>query len=192
MLFMDVVFAPPTTDHSSAFGSRLASSLGDLYAADIEEDEKPSFSSLPPSSSSSVSLSPAPSPLAPPSLSNYGSRTRSMQQEVNNNSTLYSSSVAPPAGKGYIRPQPQDIGAYRGHGPYSAMKGPSGRYLSRSIPRLSVNGSKAGDDGSFRSDQSCWDRIYMEPPWLDVIDHSCGSSLQTSDQSFDCDLKMLD
>ncbi|MEQ2203100.1 hypothetical protein XENOCAPTIV_024599 [Xenoophorus captivus] len=64
------------------------------------------------------------------------SRTRSMQQEVNNNSTLYSSSVAPPAGKGYIRPQPQDIGAYRGHGPYSAMKGPSGRYLSRSIPSL--------------------------------------------------------
>ncbi|MEQ2247149.1 hypothetical protein ILYODFUR_006257 [Ilyodon furcidens] len=120
----------------SAFGSRLASSLGDLYAADIEEDEKPSFSSLPPSSSSSVSLSPSPSPLAPPSLSNYGIRTRSMQQEVNNNSTLYSSSVAPPAGKGYIRPQPQDIGAYRGHGPYSAMKGPSGRYLSRSIPSL--------------------------------------------------------
>ncbi|XP_047231101.1 dual specificity protein phosphatase CDC14AB isoform X2 [Girardinichthys multiradiatus] len=128
--------SPMSNIRSSAFGSRLASSLGDLYAADIEEDEKPSFSSLPPSSSSSVSLSPSPSPLAPPSLSNYGSRTRSMQQEVNNNSTLYCSSVAPPAGKGYIRPQPQDIGAYRGHGPYSAMKGPSGRYLSRSIPSL--------------------------------------------------------
>ncbi|MEQ2299048.1 Dual specificity protein phosphatase cdc14ab, partial [Ameca splendens] len=122
--------SPMSNIRSSAFGSRLASSLGDLYAADIEEDEKPSFSSLPPSS---VSLSPSPSPLAPPSLSNYGSRT-GMQQEVNNNSTLYSSSVAPPAGKGYITPQPQDIGAYRGHGPYSAMKGPSGRYLSRSIP----------------------------------------------------------
>lgn len=135
MIFMYVVFAPPTSaDLSSAFGSRLANSLGDLYGADIEEDEKTPFSSLPPSSSPSVSVSSSPSLLAPPSLSNYGSGPRSMQHEVNNNTTLYSGSVAPPAGKGYMRPPHQDAGGYRGHGPYSAMKGPSGRYLSRSIP----------------------------------------------------------
>uniref|UniRef100_A0A3Q2DIG7 Cell division cycle 14Ab n=1 Tax=Cyprinodon variegatus TaxID=28743 RepID=A0A3Q2DIG7_CYPVA len=135
MIFMYVVFAPPTSaDLSSAFGSRLANSLGDLYGADIEEDEKTLFSSLPPSSSPSVSVSSSPSLLAPPSLSNYGSGPRSMQHEVNNNSTLYSGSVAPPASKGYMRPPHQDAGGYRGHGPYSAMKGPSGRYLSRSIP----------------------------------------------------------
>ncbi|KAE8294726.1 Dual specificity protein phosphatase CDC14AB [Larimichthys crocea] len=31
---------------------------------------------------------------------------------------------------------PQEFGPYRGGGPYSALKGPSGRYLSRSIPSL--------------------------------------------------------
>ncbi|XP_015245965.1 PREDICTED: dual specificity protein phosphatase CDC14A isoform X2 [Cyprinodon variegatus] len=128
--------SPMTNIRSSAFGSRLANSLGDLYGADIEEDEKTLFSSLPPSSSPSVSVSSSPSLLAPPSLSNYGSGPRSMQHEVNNNSTLYSGSVAPPASKGYMRPPHQDAGGYRGHGPYSAMKGPSGRYLSRSIPSL--------------------------------------------------------
>uniref|UniRef100_A0A3Q2NSC2 protein-tyrosine-phosphatase n=1 Tax=Fundulus heteroclitus TaxID=8078 RepID=A0A3Q2NSC2_FUNHE len=133
MVFISVVFAPPTSaDLSSAVSSRLASSLGDLYAADVEEDEKTPFPSLPPSS---VSVSPSPSPLAPPPLSNYGSGPRSAQHEVNNNSTsLYGGSAAPPAGKGYMRPQHQDVSAYRVHGPYSAMKGPSGRYLSRSIP----------------------------------------------------------
>ncbi|XP_035996678.1 dual specificity protein phosphatase CDC14AB isoform X1 [Fundulus heteroclitus] len=126
--------SPMSNIRSSAVSSRLASSLGDLYAADVEEDEKTPFPSLPPSS---VSVSPSPSPLAPPPLSNYGSGPRSAQHEVNNNSTsLYGGSAAPPAGKGYMRPQHQDVSAYRVHGPYSAMKGPSGRYLSRSIPSL--------------------------------------------------------
>lgn len=117
-----VLIAPPTSaDLSPAFGSRLASSLGDLYAADAEEDEKTRISS--------VSVSHSPSHMAPPPLSNYGSGPRGMQHEVNNNGPLYGGPVTPPAGTGYARPQHQD-----GHGAYSAMKGPSGRYLSRSIP----------------------------------------------------------
>lgn len=113
--------------------SRLASSLTDLYAADVEEDKNT------PPSSSSVSLSPSPSPLAPPSLCRYGNGPRSVQHEVNNNSGLYGGSAAHPAGKssGFVhsgRPGPQDFSPYRGPGPYSALKGPSGRYLSRSIP----------------------------------------------------------
>ncbi|XP_008404590.1 dual specificity protein phosphatase CDC14AB isoform X2 [Poecilia reticulata] len=124
--------SPMSNIRSSAFGSRLASSLGDLYAADAEEDEKTPFSSLPPSSSSSVSVSPAPSAPSP----GYGGGPRGAQHEVNNNSTLYGGSAAPPAVQGYMRPQHQDVSAFRGRGPYSAMTGPSGRYLSRSIPSL--------------------------------------------------------
>lgn len=130
------VFAPPPpAGLSSAFGLRLANSLGDLYTADIEEDEKTPYSSAPPSSSSSVSLSPSPSSIAPPSLSCYGNGPRGLQHEVNNNGgggALYGGFVAPPAGKSYVRPLHQD--PFSGHRPYSAMKGPSGRYLSRSIP----------------------------------------------------------
>lgn len=133
---MFAVFAPPPpAGLSSAFGLRLANSLGDLYTANIEEDEKTPYSSAPPSSSSSVSLSPSPSSIAPPSLSCYGNGPRGLQHEVNNNGgggALYGGSVVPPAGKSYIRPLHQD--PFSGHGPYSAMKGPSGRYLSRSIP----------------------------------------------------------
>ncbi|XP_032427390.1 dual specificity protein phosphatase CDC14AB-like isoform X2 [Xiphophorus hellerii] len=124
--------SPMSNIRSSAFGSRLASSLGDLYAADAEEDEKTPFSSFPPSSSSSLSVSPAPSAPSP----GYSGGPRGAQHEVNNNSTLYGGSAAPPAVKGYMRPQHQDVSAFRGHGPSSAMKGPSGRYLSRSIPSL--------------------------------------------------------
>ncbi|XP_042271572.1 dual specificity protein phosphatase CDC14AB isoform X1 [Thunnus albacares] len=119
---------------SSALSSRLASSLSDLYATDVEEDRKTPYASLPPSSSSSsssVSLSPAPSPLAPPSLCRYGNIPRSMQHEVNNNSGPYAGSAAVLG-----RPGPQDFSPYRGPGSYSALKGPSGRYLSRSIPSL--------------------------------------------------------
>ncbi|CAG5862680.1 unnamed protein product [Menidia menidia] len=115
----------PANLRSSALSSRLASSLSDLYG-DIEDDGNAPYSSLPPSS---VSVSPSPSPLAPPSSSGYGNGPRSPPLEVNNNSGPY-------GGKGFIRPGPQDFGAYRGHGGYSAMKGPSGRYLSRSIPSL--------------------------------------------------------
>ncbi|KAM6939103.1 dual specificity protein phosphatase CDC14AB [Lycodopsis pacificus] len=71
-----------------------------------------------PSSTASNIRSSTPSPLAPPSLCRYGNGPRGAQHEVNNNSS---------------RPDPQD---FRGPGPYSALKGPSGRYLSRSIPSL--------------------------------------------------------
>ncbi|KAM6921671.1 dual specificity protein phosphatase CDC14AB [Xenentodon cancila] len=129
--------SPASHIRSSALGSRLASSLSDLYAADIEDDRKTPYSSLPPSSSSSLSVSPLPSPVAPPPLSCYGNVPHSMMQhEVNNNSGVYDGPVAPPAGKGFVRPGFQDYSPYSGRGPYSAMKGPSGRYLSRSIPSL--------------------------------------------------------
>ncbi|XP_053179104.1 dual specificity protein phosphatase CDC14AB isoform X1 [Scomber japonicus] len=113
-----------TNMRSSPLSSRLASSLSDLYATDVEEDRKTPFASLPPSSSSSP-LSPAPSPLTPPSMCRYGNVPRSMQHEVNNNSGPYGG-----------RPGPQDFSPYRVPGPYSALNGPSGRYLSRSIPSL--------------------------------------------------------
>nr|XP_019966545.1 PREDICTED: dual specificity protein phosphatase CDC14AB-like [Paralichthys olivaceus] len=114
----------------SALGSRLASSLTDLY---VEEETTNRFSSPPPPSSSSVPLSPSSSSLVSSSLCRYGNGPRGMQHEVNNNSSLFGS-TAPPPGKSFVHPGPQDFSACRGPGPYSAMKGPSGRYLSRSIP----------------------------------------------------------
>ncbi|XP_041791529.1 dual specificity protein phosphatase CDC14AB isoform X1 [Chelmon rostratus] len=132
----------PSSSASNIRSSRLASSLSDLYTADVEEDKNTPYSSLPPpSSSSSVSLSASSSPLAPPSLCRYGNGPRSVTHEVNNNGGLYGGSAAPPAGKssGFVlssRPGPQDFSPLRGPGPYSALKGPSGRYLSRSIPSL--------------------------------------------------------
>uniref|UniRef100_A0A665U5C4 Cell division cycle 14A n=1 Tax=Echeneis naucrates TaxID=173247 RepID=A0A665U5C4_ECHNA len=110
---------------SLALGSRLASSLSDLYAIDTEEDSKTLYSPLP--SSSSVSS------LALSSSNHHGNGLRSMQHEANN-SCSHGGSMAPPTGKCFVRPGPQDYSSYRGLGPYSAMKGPSGRYLSRSIP----------------------------------------------------------
>ncbi|KAM4548332.1 dual specificity protein phosphatase CDC14AB isoform 1-T1 [Odontesthes bonariensis] len=116
---------PGSNLRSSALGSRLASSLSNLYAA--EDERTAPYSSLPPSSISSS-----------PALSCYGNGPRSMQHEVNNNGGggPYGGCVAPPAAKGFVRQAPQDLGAYRVRGAYSAMKGPSGRYLSRSIPSL--------------------------------------------------------
>lgn len=113
---------------SSALSSRLASSLSDLYAADVENRKAP-YSSLSPSSSSSVSLSPSLS-----SIVHHGNGPSSAQREVNNNSGPYGGPAASPTGKGFVRPGPQDLSPYRVSGPHSAMKGPSGRYLSRSIP----------------------------------------------------------
>ncbi|XP_026201585.1 dual specificity protein phosphatase CDC14AB isoform X2 [Anabas testudineus] len=115
---------------SSALSSRLASSLSDLYAADVENRKAP-YSSLSPSSSSSVSLSPSLS-----SIVHHGNGPSSAQREVNNNSGPYGGPAASPTGKGFVRPGPQDLSPYRVSGPHSAMKGPSGRYLSRSIPSL--------------------------------------------------------
>ncbi|KAM9357516.1 dual specificity protein phosphatase CDC14AB [Symphorus nematophorus] len=136
----------PSSSASNMRSSRLASSLTDLYAANMDEDKNAPYSSLPPSSSSSVSLSPSPSSLAPPSLCRYGNVPRGVQHEVNNNNGggsggVYGGSAAPPAGKssGFVvvgRPGPQDLGPYRGPGAYGALKGQSGRYLSRSIPSL--------------------------------------------------------
>ncbi|XP_037618987.1 dual specificity protein phosphatase CDC14AB-like isoform X2 [Sebastes umbrosus] len=121
---------------SQPISSRLASSLGDLYGADVDEDRTAPYSPLLPppsssSSSSSVSISSTSSPLAPPSLCRYGNGPRSAQHEVNNNGGLYGGSAVPSG-----RPGPQDFSPYRGPGPYGPLKGPAGRYLSRSIPSL--------------------------------------------------------
>ncbi|TNN23932.1 hypothetical protein EYF80_065945 [Liparis tanakae] len=89
--------------------SRLASSLSDLY---VEEDSSPF------------------SPLTPPSLYRYGNGPRGAQQEVNNNNNSGPYGSVAPGG----RPGPQDFIPYRSPGPYSPLKAPSGRYLSRSIP----------------------------------------------------------
>ncbi|XP_068449199.1 dual specificity protein phosphatase CDC14AB [Clinocottus analis] len=61
-----------------------------------------------------------PSPLAPPPLSRYGNGPRGGQHENNNNNS---------GPYGVSRPGPQDFSPYR-------SPGPSGRYLSRSIPSL--------------------------------------------------------
>lgn len=129
---------------SSALTSRLASSLSDLYAAEVEEDMKSPYASPPPpssSTSSSISVNSSPSSMAPPSLSRYTNVPRGGQHEVNNNSSLFIGSSVNPVGKSPAflhsgRPGPPDVGGYRGLGPYGALKGPSGRYLSRSIPSL--------------------------------------------------------
>ncbi|KAM8875750.1 dual specificity protein phosphatase CDC14AB isoform 2-T2 [Spinachia spinachia] len=119
----------PSSTASNIRSSRLASSLSDLYAADAEEDKNPSYSSLP-LPSSSLLCSPS-APLAPAPLCRYGNGPRGAQHEVNNNRGPYGGSSAPSS-----RPGLQDFSPYRGPGPHSALKGPSGRYLSRSIPSL--------------------------------------------------------
>ncbi|KAM8888717.1 dual specificity protein phosphatase CDC14AB isoform 1-T2 [Synchiropus picturatus] len=115
---------------SSALGSRLASSLSDLYAVDLEEDRTTSYAPLPPQSSSSpMSNSSSASCAAPPPLFRYSNGPR-MREVNNNNNGSYGSSAAPPT-----RPM-QDFRPQRGPGSYGGLKGPSGRYLSRSIPSL--------------------------------------------------------
>ncbi|XP_029002882.1 dual specificity protein phosphatase CDC14AB isoform X3 [Betta splendens] len=68
--------------------------------------------------------------------SRYGNGPRSMQHEINNNGGLYGGPAVPPTGKGFIRPGPRDLSSYSGSGSHSTTKGPSRRYLSRSIPSL--------------------------------------------------------
>nr|XP_057928691.1 dual specificity protein phosphatase CDC14AB isoform X2 [Doryrhamphus excisus] len=94
------------SDTSSS--SRLASSLGDVYAAHAEEDRK-MYASLPTPSSSISSL-------APPSLCSYGNGPHGTLHEVH--SGMLAGSAAPPSLS------------------YGALTAPSGRYLSRSIPSL--------------------------------------------------------
>lgn len=121
---------------SSALSSRLASSLSDLYASELNEERKSVYASLPVSSSSSVSSSSVVS-------RGYGGRS-----EVNNNNSSGGALFTGPSastGKSHAHfhgnrdvrwAGPQEYGGYRGNGPHSALKGPSGRYLSRSIPSL--------------------------------------------------------
>ena len=160
----------------------------------MEEDKNSPYSSLPPpssSSSSSVSLSPSPSALAPLSLSRYGNGARGVQQEVNNNSGVYGGSAAPPAGKssGFIgsRPGPQDFNPYRGPGPYSALKGPSGRYLSRSIP-VSPDTAAARPRPSLLIGCLCSDIITLWPHICNLI---CGSLSVTSTLKFHVQVLLL-
>ncbi|XP_061094475.1 dual specificity protein phosphatase CDC14AB isoform X1 [Conger conger] len=150
---------PPSSSGSNlksfSINSRLASSLGNLYAAD--DDAKGKGKPLAPSfpSSSSPPNAPPPartgfglgyangSPLAPPA--------RNYHYEVNNNQYSPPSSNAPatasPAVPGTSnksvafshggpgRLAPDEFGHYRPPG-YSGLTAPSTRYLSRSIPSL--------------------------------------------------------
>lgn len=112
--------------------SRLASSLTDLYSANLEDKPFPHPLPLPPQ--------PSPSPPLPVTLSpcRYGNGARSVQHEVSSNSHMYGGSAAPPAGGSSSsvqssKQEPQDL-SYRGQRPPCSQKGSPGLYLSRSIP----------------------------------------------------------
>ncbi|KAK6314392.1 hypothetical protein J4Q44_G00158510 [Coregonus suidteri] len=135
---------------SSSINSRLASSLGNLYAANGSEDNrKPPYA--PPSSPSSAppsSIVITPLGWTAPSPGYVANGTRGANyhhHEVNNN--RYNSSPAglfshggltgaPHHAAGRLAPGPE-YGPYRSQqGGYSGLSGHSGRYLSRSIPSL--------------------------------------------------------
>lgn len=141
---------PPPTHLSSSINSRLASSLGNLYAANGGEDNKKlpfAPTSSPPSSppSSIVTITPSGRTAPGPCYVANGSRgTNYHHSEANNNQ--YNSSPAgifshgglagaPHHAASRLGPRPEDYGPYRSQkGGYSGLSGPSGRYLSRSIP----------------------------------------------------------
>lgn len=129
---------------SPAISSRLASSLGNLYAADSDDARKPLYPPPPPSISSPPSSAAI---VPPPRLSlghrGYVSGPRGPHHEVNNNNQCNGSPTVAGAGHGgpaaALHPGrlgPQELGHYRPPGGYPRLSGPSGRYLSRSIPSL--------------------------------------------------------
>ncbi|KAJ8277758.1 hypothetical protein GJAV_G00079550 [Gymnothorax javanicus] len=144
---------PPPSSASNlksfSINSRLASSLGDLYAADDDAKGKgkPSAPARPPPSAPPNALPPTrtgfghsytnSNPLAPP--------TRNYNYEVNNNNQYSPSSATPannPSGpnKSAVfshpgRQGPDEFGHYRSPG-FSGLAASSSRYLSRSIPSL--------------------------------------------------------
>ncbi|XP_056132924.1 dual specificity protein phosphatase CDC14AB [Lampris incognitus] len=124
-----------------SINSRLASSLGDLYITDVTPNPPSPFPTYMPSAGR-PSLG----------LGGFGNGLHKTQHEVNNNSQY----VAPPGGssgpgksQGFGPPTTalhhtgqlwhHDFGPYRPPAPYSGLKGPSGRYLSRSIPSLQAD-----------------------------------------------------
>ncbi|CAB1314190.1 unnamed protein product [Coregonus sp. 'balchen'] len=138
---------------SSFINARLASSLGNLYAADGSEDnwKMPYTPSSSPSSSSPPSTVTTPIPPSGRAVPVHGYVANGMRganyhHEVNNNQ--YNSSPtgvfihggpagAPQHAAGRLGPGPDEYGPFRPQqGVYSRLSGPSGRYLSRSIPSL--------------------------------------------------------
>ncbi|KAJ7993267.1 hypothetical protein DPEC_G00270670 [Dallia pectoralis] len=146
----------PTASNLKSSNSRLASSLGNLYAADcIEDNRKPSYA--PSSSSSSSSPSSTVTNAVSPSgrvAQGHGYVTNGVRgvnhlhhhYEVNNNQ--YNScppggfgrggpAVAPHRVTGRLGLGAEEFGSYRTQqGGHTGLSAPSGRYLSRSIPSL--------------------------------------------------------
>uniref|UniRef100_A0A6Q2YLK7 Cell division cycle 14A n=1 Tax=Esox lucius TaxID=8010 RepID=A0A6Q2YLK7_ESOLU len=130
--------------------SRLASSLGNLYATDGSEDNrKPPYapssspSSTPPSSTVTTSI--------PPSgraAGGHGYMASHLHHHYEVNNNQYNSSppgvfghggpaVAPHHAAGRSGPGVEEYSSYRPQqGGHAGLSGPSGRYLSRSIPSL--------------------------------------------------------
>uniref|UniRef100_A0A8C8H5B5 Dual specificity protein phosphatase CDC14A n=1 Tax=Oncorhynchus tshawytscha TaxID=74940 RepID=A0A8C8H5B5_ONCTS len=134
---------------SSFINCRLASSLGNLYAADSSEGNR----KLPYTPSSSHSSSSPPSIVTtpiPPSgwaasvhcyVANGVHGANYHHHEVNNNqynsspTGVFSPAGAPQHAAGRLGPGPDKYSPFRPQQEgYSGLSGPSGRYLSRSIP----------------------------------------------------------
>uniref|UniRef100_H3CGK1 Cell division cycle 14Ab n=1 Tax=Tetraodon nigroviridis TaxID=99883 RepID=H3CGK1_TETNG len=122
----------PKLRRSHDLHSRLASSLSDLYSANLEDQNLPC--PLP-------QASPFPPALLTLSPCRYGNKPRGVQREVSNTGHMYAGSAAPPAGDSCSsvqssKQEPEDLASYRGQRPSCSQKGPLGRYLCRSIPSL--------------------------------------------------------
>uniref|UniRef100_A0A8C8H883 Cell division cycle 14A n=1 Tax=Oncorhynchus tshawytscha TaxID=74940 RepID=A0A8C8H883_ONCTS len=139
---------------SSFINCRLASSLGNLYAADSSEGNR----KLPYTPSSSHSSSSPPSIVTtpiPPSgwaasvhcyVANGVHGANYHHHEVNNNqynsspTGVFSPAGAPQHAAGRLGPGPDKYSPFRPQQEgYSGLSGPSGRYLSRSIPVSVLN-----------------------------------------------------
>uniref|UniRef100_A0A8C7G6K7 Cell division cycle 14Ab n=1 Tax=Oncorhynchus kisutch TaxID=8019 RepID=A0A8C7G6K7_ONCKI len=119
--FPSIYLSTPPTHLSSSINSRLASSLGNLYAANGGEDNK----KLPFAPTSSP-------PSSPPSSIANNNQYNSSPAGIFSHGGL---AGAPHHAAGRLGPRPEDYGPYRSQkGGYSGLSGPSGRYLSRSIP----------------------------------------------------------
>ncbi|XP_020335844.1 dual specificity protein phosphatase CDC14AB isoform X3 [Oncorhynchus kisutch] len=136
---------------SSFINCRLASSLGNLYAADSSEGNRklPYTPSSSHSSSSPPSIVTTPIPPSGWAASVHGYVANSVHgadyhhHEVNNNqynsspTGVFSPAGAPQHAAGRLGPGPDKYSPFRPQQEgYSGLSGPSGRYLSRSIPSL--------------------------------------------------------
>uniref|UniRef100_A0A8C7HYY5 Cell division cycle 14Ab n=1 Tax=Oncorhynchus kisutch TaxID=8019 RepID=A0A8C7HYY5_ONCKI len=134
---------------SSFINCRLASSLGNLYAADSSEGNRklPYTPSSSHSSSSPPSIVTTPIPPSGWAASVHGYVANSVHgadyhhHEVNNNqynsspTGVFSPAGAPQHAAGRLGPGPDKYSPFRPQQEgYSGLSGPSGRYLSRSIP----------------------------------------------------------